>query len=88
MRYLQHGLRGKPQHLNNEAHLLVFLVASKEGITQVKFGNDAGETPYIDFVIVRQSQNYLRGTIVSTLNVSVNGLFLEAAGTEINDLHS
>lgn len=52
----------------------------------MEFGYDAAEGPDVDFAVVGKAEDYLRGAVVSALDVGVNGLILEAAGSEVDDL--
>lgn len=54
----------------------------------MEFSNNASEAPNVYFMIVLNSQNYLRGSIITALDVSVNCLFFEAAWAEVYDFNS
>ena len=60
----------------------------KKGVAQMQFCNYATETPYIYLTVVFLSENYLRGSVVPTLDISVNRLILKAARTEIYDFYA
>jgi hypothetical protein len=46
--------------------------------------DDATEAPYIDFAVIRLSQYDFRCTIISALDVGIDGLVFKTAGAEIN----
>lgn len=52
----------------------------------MEFGYDAAEGPDVDLAVVGQPEDYFRGAVVPALDIGVNGLILEAAGAEIDDL--
>ena len=54
----------------------------------MKFSNNASKAPNINFMVIRDPEDNFRGSIVAALNIGVDGLFLEAAGTEIDHLHA
>lgn len=54
----------------------------------MKFCHDAGKTPYINFSVVLDSEDYFRSSIVPTLNVSVDCFLFKTTGTKIYDLDS
>jgi len=62
----------------------VLIFPAKQRIAQVQLSDYTAKAPNIYFTIVGHSQNHLRRTIVSALNVSVDSLALEATWTEIN----
>ena len=52
----------------------------------MKFGYDAAETPDVYLAIIGKAEDYLRGAVVSALDVGVNGLILEAARAKVDNL--
>ena len=54
----------------------------------MKFSNNASKAPNINFMVIRDPEDYFRGSIITALNIGVDGLFFKAAGTEINHLHA
>jgi hypothetical protein len=85
-RYWHHVLRRQPQHLDDEAHLLVLVLPAEQRIPEVQFSDDAAEAPDIDFAVVGQSEDDFWGAVVPALDVGVDGLVFEAAGAEVDDL--
>jgi hypothetical protein len=63
----------------------VFIFSAKERIAEMEFGDDAAERPDIDFAIVRQTEDDLWCSVVSALDVCVDGLALETGGAKIYD---
>ena len=51
----------------------------------MELSNNAAKGPNINFPIVAHTQNDLRRSVISALNISVNGLALEATGAKVND---
>ena len=54
----------------------------------MQLSDDAPETPNINFAIIGKPKDDLRPSVVSALNISVDSLFLETAGTKVDDLDS
>lgn len=52
-----------------------------------KFCQDAAQAPDVYFVVISRLQNDFRRSVRATLHVAREGVVLEAAATEINDLH-
>jgi hypothetical protein len=52
----------------------------------MELGNDAAKAPDVDFAVIGHAQDDLGGAVVPALDVGVDGLALEAAGAEIDDL--
>ena len=84
--YRKHVFWRQTQDFDYQAHLLVLVLAAEEGEAQVKLSYDASEAPDVYFAVVGKPEDYLRGAVVSALDVGVNGLTLEAAGAEVDDL--
>ena len=73
-------------HLHYIRKLIDLVFTREYWVASVEFSNDAAKGPHVNGSIVRNSQHDLRGPVEPTLNVSINLLVLEAAGTEIDDL--
>lgn len=84
--YRKHVFWRQAQHFDYQAHLLVLVLAAEKGEAQVELRYDAAEAPYVYFAVVGEAEDYLRGAVVSALDVSINGLIFEAAGAEVDDL--
>jgi hypothetical protein len=54
----------------------------------MQFSYNTSKTPYIYFSIVKHSQDNLWSPVITTLNVSINGLSFKATGTKINNFNS
>jgi hypothetical protein len=66
---------------------VLFLVFSREKrVPHVELVKDAAETPHIDRSVVGDAEHDLGGAVKARLDVGVNFLVLEAAGSKVDDL--
>ena len=86
--YEHHVLRRHSKHLNNETHLFVLILPSEKRVTHMQLSNNASKTPNIDFSVIGKTKDDLRSTVISALDVSVNGLSFKATRTKINNFNS
>lgn len=86
--YLQHRGRRIAQHFDNKTHLFMFLISSKQRVSQMEFSYDTSKTPHINFSIVWNTQYNLRGSIISALNVCVYCLLLKTTGPKVNNFYA
>ena len=86
-RYWHEVLRRQAKHLDDEAHLFVLVLSPEERVSEVQFSDDASETPNVYLAVVGQAQDDFWGTVVPALDVGVDCLVLETAGTEVDDLY-
>ena len=77
-KYEHHVLRRHPKNLNDKTHLFVLIFPSEKRISHMQLSNDASKTPDIDFSVIGKTQDDFRSTVVSALDVSVNGLSFKA----------
>lgn len=75
-----------PDGLHDQPHLLLFILAWKEWIPDIQFGNNAGKTPYVDFEVVGYTKDDFRSSVVTTLDVGIDALADEATRAEVDNL--
>lgn len=86
--YFKHASRRCPNRLHYQIDLLFFVLAWEDRVTNVQFGDDAGERPDIYLKVIWNSQDYLRCAVVSGLDVSIDSIAEEAARAEVNYLET
>ena len=86
--YEHHVFWWHSKDFNDKTHLLVLIFSSKKRISHVKFCNYTSETPDIDFSIIWKSKNNFGSSIISALDISVNGLSFKTTRAKINNFDS
>jgi len=79
-------LLGWSENFHDTSKLLLFVLPRKYRISGIQLCQDAPQTPHVDWHSIRRTENDLRGSIKSRLDVSIYLLILEAARAEIDDL--
>ena len=87
-KYEHHVLRRHPKHLNDETHLFVLIFPSKKRIAHMQLSNDASKTPDIDFSVIGKTKDDLGSTVVSALDIGVDGLSFKATRTKVDNFNS
>ena len=72
------------ENLHDTRELLLFVFSREYRIACEQFGQYTSHTPHIDRHAIRHAQNDFRGTVETTLNISVHLFVLETARSEIN----
>ena len=72
--------------VGNVLYLFMFVLTREEGDADVHFSKDAACTPDVYAGIIGDAECDFWCPVVARLNVGVDGVVLEAAGPEINDL--
>lgn len=74
------------KHFHDTGQLLLLIFSGEDRISSVKLSQDTANTPHIDCNTVTHTEDNLWRTVESRLNIGIDLLVLEAAGTEIDDL--
>ena len=74
---VNHRIRKDASEFHYELKLFLLIVAWEYRLAGIKFSHDAAKRPYVDFLGVRDPQNYLWSSIEAGLNVCIHLLFSE-----------
>mmetsp|Transcript_25504 Transcript_25504/g.58865 ORF Transcript_25504/g.58865 Transcript_25504/m.58865 type:complete len:266 (+) Transcript_25504:182-979(+) len=85
---LEDLLRRDPTNFHDACKLLNLILPGEQGITRMKFREDASKRPHVNGCVVGYAKNHLRRAVEATLDVCVDTLILEARGAKVNDLDS
>lgn len=83
---LQDLQRGHAQQLHGAGQLVALVLAGKQRVPGQKLGQDAAEAPHVDGKAVPRTQDDLRGSVKTRLDVGVDPLMLKAAGAKVDHL--
>jgi hypothetical protein len=78
-------LRGA-ENLHNASKLLLLVLSREDRIAGKELRKNAAQTPHVNRQAVAHTQNYLRRSIETRLDVRVHFLVFEAAGSKIDNL--
>jgi len=79
-----HLRRRNAQKLHHVFELLLLVVAGEQRFPSAQLCQDAAQGPDIYFGRVRNSENNLRGSVESALNIGVNLVWGQTATTEVH----
>lgn len=80
-------LRRQTEDLHDTGELLYLVLARKQRISRVQFGQDTTQTPHIDRRAVGKTKNHFWTPVKPRLYIRVNALMTVTRGTEIDDFN-
>ena len=83
---LNQVLLWRPEDFHDTCKLFLFIFAREDRIACQKLGQNTAQTPHVDRKTISHTQNDLRGSVETGLDVRVHFFVLEAARAEVDDL--
>lgn len=74
------------ENLHNTSKLLLLVLSRENRIAGKELRKNAAQTPHVNWQAIAHTQNDLRRSIETRLDVRVNFFVFEATGSKINDL--
>lgn len=74
--------------LHHDCHMVLFVFAGKEWVTDVKFIKDTAKAPHVYRCLIGNSKHNLWSSIKPWLDISINLFVLKAPRSKVNDLYT